>query len=74
MLGDYVEIRVLREDDLSFVEKLLQQAGWNQLRVDWLRVLRYEFNGCFAAYAGERLIGTVTTTTYGKDLAWIGMM
>ena len=74
MLGDDVEIRVLREDDLSFVDEFVQQAGWNQLRVDWLRVLRYEPNGCFAAFSGERLIGTVTTTTYGTDLAWIGMM
>ncbi len=74
MLGDDVEIRVLREDDLSFVDDFVQQAGWNQLRVDWLRVLRYEPNGCFAAFSGERLIGTVTTTTYGTDLAWIGMM
>lgn len=74
MIGDDVEIRVLREDDLAFVDELVQQAGWNQLRADWLRVLRYEPNGCFAAFSGERLIGTVTTTSYGKDLAWIGMM
>ncbi len=74
MLGDETKIRVLREDDLTFVDEFVQQAGWNQLRADWLRVLRYESNGCFAAFFGERLIGTVTTTTYGKDLAWIGMM
>lgn len=74
MLGDAVEIRVLREDDLVFVDEFVQQAGWNQLRTDWLRVLRYEPKGCFAAFSGDQLIGTVTTTTYGKDLAWIGMM
>ena len=74
MIGDDVEIRVLREDNLAFVDEFVQQAGWNQLRADWLRVLRYEPNGCFAAFSGERLIGTVTTTSYGKDLAWIGMM
>ena len=74
MLGDGVKIRVLREDDLVFVDEFVQLAGWNQLRTDWLRVLRYEPNGCFAAFSDDRLIGTVTTTTYGKDLAWIGMM
>ena len=74
MVGDDVEIRVLREGNLAFVDEFVQQAGWNQLRADWLRVLRYEPNGCFAAFSGERLIGTVTTTSYGKDLAWIGMM
>ncbi len=74
MFGDDIETRVLREDDLTFVDEFVQLAGWNQLRADWLRVLRYEPNGCFAAFSGTRLIGTVTTTTYGKDLAWIGMM
>ncbi len=74
MVGDDVEIRVLREGNLAFVDEFVQQAGWNQLRADWLRVLRYEPHGCFAAFSGERLIGTVTTTSYGKDLAWIGMM
>ena len=74
MVGDDVEIRVLREGNLAFVDEFVQQAGWNQLRADGLRVLRYEPHGCFAAFSGERLIGTVTTTSYGKDLAWIGMM
>lgn len=74
MVGDEVEIRVLREDDLVFVDELVQQAGWNQLPGDWLRVLRYEPHGCFTALSGDRLIGTATTTTYGKDLGWIGMM
>ena len=33
-----------------------------------------EPSGCFAARVGGRLIGTVTTTTYGRSVAWIGMM
>ena len=74
MPGNDVEIRVLREEDLEFVDEFVQLAGWNQLRADWLRVLRYEPKGCFAAFSAKRLIGTVTTTTYGTDLAWIGMM
>jgi ribosomal protein S18 acetylase RimI-like enzyme len=72
--GSEVEIRVLLEDDLAYVDELVQQAGWNQLRDDWLRVLRYEPQGCLAAIVDKHLIGTVTTTTYGKDLGWIGMM
>jgi GNAT superfamily N-acetyltransferase len=36
--------------------------------------LALEPNGCFAAVKGGRLIGTTTTTTYGNELAWIGMV
>jgi GNAT superfamily N-acetyltransferase len=74
IVGDGIEIRILSEDDLSFVDELVNQAGWNQQREDWLRVLLYEPGGCYAAFAGPRLIGTVTTTAYGEDLGWIGMM
>ncbi len=74
MLGDEFDIRILGEDDLDEVDEFVQQAGWNQLRADWLRVLQIEPNGCFAAFSKGRLIGTVTTTRYGKALGWIGMM
>lgn len=36
--------------------------------------MSYEPNGCFGAFRQERLVGTVTTTTYSSELAWIGMM
>jgi GNAT superfamily N-acetyltransferase len=48
--------------------------GWNQTAADWARMTALEPDGCFAARDGERLVGTVTTTTYGHALAWIGMM
>jgi GNAT superfamily N-acetyltransferase len=48
--------------------------GWNQTAADWERLLRLEPSGCFAARDGDRVVGTVTTTTYGRELAWIGMM
>ncbi len=41
---------------------------------DWTRLLAYEPEGCFAALWNESLVGTVTTTCYGTDLAWIGMV
>ncbi len=69
-----IEYRHLVESDLGSVEELVQQAGWNQLHCDWLRVLNYEPGGCFAAFSGDRLVGTVTSTSYGNDLGWIGMM
>jgi predicted GNAT family acetyltransferase len=33
-----------------------------------------EPQGCFVAVEDERVSGTVTTTSYGRELAWIGMM
>lgn len=73
-MNDEFKIRILRESDLAKVDELVQQAGWNQLHTDWQRVLQYEPDGCFAAFINDRLVGTVTTTTYGKSLGWIGMM
>lgn len=69
-----VRYRNLLEGDLGCVQVLVQQAGWNQLYADWLRVLNYEPGGCFAALSGDRLVGTVTSTAYGNELGWIGMM
>lgn len=54
--------------------RLVEQAGWNQLPSDWLRVIQLEPDGCFVARCDRLIAGTVTTTCYGNDLAWIGMM
>ncbi|HEX8151054.1 MAG TPA: GNAT family N-acetyltransferase [Pyrinomonadaceae bacterium] len=54
--------------------RLKAAAGWNQTEEDWLRLLRLCPRGCFAAAAGARLVGTTTTTVYGRELAWVGMV
>jgi GNAT superfamily N-acetyltransferase len=54
--------------------RLKEAAGWNQTEADWLRLLRLEPDGCFAAIQEGRLVGTTTTTTYENDLAWVGMV
>jgi GNAT superfamily N-acetyltransferase len=70
-----VEIRLLGEADLPAAMSLKESAGWNQTESDWLRLLSLEPRGCFAATAeGGRLVGTATTTTYGGELAWVGMV
>ena len=69
-----VEIRTLGEADLAAAMGLKESAGWNQTEADWLRLLRLEPAGCFAADAGGRLVGTATTTAYGRELAWVGMV
>lgn len=65
---------VLTESDVPAAHALSTAEGWNQTPADWARLIRLEQAGCFAARDGNRLVGTVTTTTYGSTLAWIGMM
>ncbi len=67
-------IRQMTEADVPRCDVLRGLAGWNQLRQDWLRFIRWEPKGCFVAEAGDQILGTVTTTSYGTALAWIGMM
>ena len=69
-----LEIRRLTESDLSAAMRLKEAAGWNQTEKDWLRLLSLEPEGCFAAWVDGRLVATTTTTTFGKRLAWIGMV
>ena len=69
-----LEIRLLRESDIVAAMQLKQLAGWNQTETDWRMLLQLEPNGCFAAVLDDQVVGTTTTTTFGNDLAWIGMV
>jgi predicted N-acetyltransferase YhbS len=79
---DSVVVRTMLEDDLPAADLLREIAGWNQMPADWLRILRYQPDGCFVATINGAIVGTVTTTTYPHEtpagesvpLAWIGMM
>jgi len=69
-----IEVGLLRESDLPAALRLKELAQWNQTENDWLRLLRLEPNGCFCARLDGELVATTTTTTYGRELAWIGMV
>jgi GNAT superfamily N-acetyltransferase len=69
-----VEIGNLGREDLPEAMRLGAQANWNQTEGDWQRLIDLGPRGCFAARLDGRVIGTVTTVIYGKELAWIGMM
>lgn len=69
-----IEIRFLTERDLPAAMRLKEAAGWNQTVADWQRLLKLEPRGCYAAWLNEELVATTTTTRYGVDLAWIGMV
>lgn len=49
-------------------------VNWNQLPADWERVLHLEPEGCFCMEEDGRVVATATAVTYGRDLAWIGMV
>jgi ribosomal protein S18 acetylase RimI-like enzyme len=68
------EFGPLKEKDLPSALRLQARAEWNQTERDWRRVMELNASGCFAAFAGRKVVGTITTATYGKDLAWIGMV
>jgi ribosomal protein S18 acetylase RimI-like enzyme len=68
------EVRLLGESDIPAAVRLKEIAGWNQTEADWRRLLRLEPEGCFCTTVRGLLVGTTTTTTYGRDLAWIGMV
>jgi GNAT superfamily N-acetyltransferase len=69
-----IEIRLLAETDIAAAMRLTELERWNQTERDWHRLLKLGPDGCFAAWLDGRLVGTVTTTTYGRELAWIGMV
>lgn len=69
-----ITIGPLTASDLSAAMRLKELARWNQTERDWRRLLELEPQGCFAAWRDGELVGTTTTTAYGRELAWIGMV
>jgi GNAT superfamily N-acetyltransferase len=69
-----IEIRLLGESDIPAAMRLKELARWNQTESDWRRLLQLEPSGCFGAFLDASLVGTTTTTTYDRELAWIGMV
>jgi GNAT superfamily N-acetyltransferase len=66
-------IRHLTPDDLNDAFVLSSTAGWNQTIDDWRVLLRIAPRGCFAAWSGNRVIGTAIGIDYG-EFGWIAMM
>ena len=69
-----LRLRLLEADDLAFADSLRALAGWNQTLADWRRFQAFEPDGCFLAEWNGVRAGTATTTIYGTQLAWIGMV
>ena len=71
MIGAF---RTFREDDIPAAMRLKEAAGWNQTEQDWLTVLDVAAGQCWVRELDGDVVGTVTAVSYGRELAWIGMM
>jgi GNAT superfamily N-acetyltransferase len=60
-------------DDLPLGCRLSDAAGWNQLLVDWQRLLALEPAGCFVAEWDGQAVGTTCITRFER-IAWISMV
>ncbi len=67
-------VRLLRPTDLSVAVNLSTIAGWNQTEDDWRMLMDLAPQGCFGIDADGDLVATTTLLSYGKQLAWIGMV
>lgn len=73
-MNSALTLRQLTRADLAFADSVRALVGWNQTRADWDRFLAAEPQGCFLAEWHGAPAGTATTTVYGPELAWIGMV
>ncbi len=69
-----LQIRRLTAKALPFAEGLESEAGGNHTVADWKRLIALNPRGCFVAGWDGEPAGTLTTTIYGEELAWIGMV
>jgi ribosomal protein S18 acetylase RimI-like enzyme len=68
-------LRLLTPRDIPAGVALAERIGWPHQASDWERLLAWSPDGCFLIEeAGGPVIGTVSTTPYGTELAWIGML
>jgi GNAT superfamily N-acetyltransferase len=68
-----LQIRTMTTADVLLGMRLKEQNGWNQLEMDWHRLLALEPEGCFVAEWNGKPVGTTCTTVFDST-AWISMV
>jgi GNAT superfamily N-acetyltransferase len=68
------ELRLLKPSDLESLLELSRHAGCMHTEEDWLRLLELAPEGCLGFERDGRIVSSVTSVSYGKELAWIGMV
>jgi GNAT superfamily N-acetyltransferase len=67
-------LRALRRSDVPDAMALSSLAGWNQRPRDWQLLLELNPAGCLGIEVDGRVVATATLVTYGRRLAWVGMV
>jgi GNAT superfamily N-acetyltransferase len=66
-------IRQMSAADVLAGMRLKEQNGWNQLEMDWHRLLALQPDGCFVALWDGRAVGTACTTVF-DTVGWLSMV
>lgn len=69
-----MNIAALTTADILAALRLSTQAGWNQMEIDWERLLNLWSDDCLGGWVGPSLVATSTIAAYAGGLAWIGMV
>jgi GNAT superfamily N-acetyltransferase len=69
-----VRFREMRREDVASGLRLCRLSHWNQVASDWEQFLAREPHGAVVAERDARIIGSVATLRYGRDLAWVAMV
>src|SRR6267143_2519540 len=64
-------VRTLDRGDIDAAIALTNLENWGYTQADFLRLLTLSPQGCFVAEANGRVVGVLTTTSYG-GLAFLG--
>lgn len=67
-------IRLLTAADIPRAKQLSDAAGWNQTQNDWRLLIEIAPENCFGYDLDGCLVATTTLVSYGKTMAWIGMV
>lgn len=68
------KLRELKSADIPAALRLSTETGWNQTAEDWRLLLELAPRGCLAMEIDGELASTATLVSYGRELAWIGMV
>lgn len=69
-----LDIISLTHKDIDTALRLSTQAGWNQIRGDWQRLINLWPDTCFAGWQDGQLIATGTVAQYECSVGWAGMI
>tara|TARA_Y100001980_G_C14556854_1_gene351429 strand:+ start:42905 stop:43762 length:858 start_codon:yes stop_codon:yes gene_type:complete len=74
MSGKDILIRQMHPSDLPTLMQIKNDENWNQTENDWLFLMEQFPQYCLVALDGENVVGSITSTNFKNQVAWIGMM